>query len=194
PGHRSHNRHVACLRNILVVHRCGMIMRTPEQTDALVPPSDRSAQRFPRLTGAQLATAARFAISDPKAFQPGEILYQPGDLNVPSWFLLSGSVENFGRDGLDQETIIQRLDAGQFTGELNQMGDHPCLAGSRAGPDGAVAFPLRAEQLRSLVVGSAELGEMIMRAFILRRVNLLERGLGPVILARPGSADLMRIQ
>jgi thioredoxin reductase (NADPH) len=35
---------------------------------------------------------------------------------------------------------------------------------------------------------------MIMRAFILRRVNLLERGLGPVILARPGSADLLRIQ
>jgi thioredoxin reductase (NADPH) len=169
-------------------------MRTPEQTNALVPPSDRSAQRFPRLSRAQLAIAERFSITEPKIFQPGEYLYKPGDLNVPSWFLLSGSVENFGRDGLDQETIIQHLEAGQFTGELNQLGEHPCLAGARTGPDGAVAFPLQAEQLRALVVGSAELGEMIMRAFILRRVNLLERGLGPVILARAGTADVLRIQ
>ncbi len=50
--------------------------------------------------------------------------------------------------------------------------------------------PLNASRLRALIVGSAELGELIMRAFILRRVGLLERGVGPILLgraARPGS-------
>ncbi len=43
-------------------------------------------------------------------------------------------------------------------------------------------------------MGTAELGELIMRAFILRRVGLLERGVGPVLLGRAGSADLLRLE
>jgi len=53
---------------------------------------------------------------------------------------------------------------------------------------------LDAARLRTLIEGSAELGELIMRAFILRRVGLLERGVGPVVLGRAGSADLLRIE
>ena len=68
------------------------------------------------------------------------------------------------------------------------------LAGARAGVDGCVALPLDATRLRALIVGSAELGELIMRAFILRRVGLLERGVGPVLLGRAGSAELLRLQ
>jgi thioredoxin reductase (NADPH) len=170
------------------------VTRTPEQTDALTPATARSAQRFPILSDVQMAMVERFATAGSRTFEAGESLYKPGDLGVPSWFLLSGSVEIFGRDGLKAETALQQLRAGQFTGELNQLGDNPCLAGARASRDGAVALPLQPEHLRALVVGSAELGEIIMRAFILRRVNLLERGLGPVILGRAASSDLLRIQ
>jgi len=49
--------------------------------------------------------------------------------------------------------------------------------------------------VRALVVGSAELGEMIMRAFILRRVGLIQDGgVGPVLVGRPGAVDLVRLQ
>jgi thioredoxin reductase (NADPH) len=48
--------------------------------------------------------------------------------------------------------------------------------------------------LRAAIVAEAELGEMIMRALILRRVKLLESGAGGPILVGPPSGDLARLQ
>lgn len=169
-------------------------MRTPEQTEVMVPLSDRSAQRFPRLRAEQLEVVKRFANTEPRRFLPRESIFQVGERGVPAWFLLEGSAELFGRDGLDQEISLRHIDSGQFTGELHQLTDRPTLAGALAGTNGCVALPLNAERLRALIVGSAELGEIIMRALILRRVGLLERGVGPVLLGRAGSADLLRLQ
>ena len=100
----------------------------------------------------------------------------------------------YGRDGFDEETSLRELEPGQFTGELHQLGDRPSLAGARAGSAGCTALPLHSNRLRALIVGSAELGELIMRAMILRRVGLLERGVGPVLLDRAGSAGILRLQ
>jgi thioredoxin reductase (NADPH) len=169
-------------------------MRTPEQIEAMVPPSDRSAQRFPRLRQEQLEVVKRFANVEPRRFSPRESLFQVGERGVPAWFLLEGSAEVFGRDGLDQEISLQQMQSGHFTGELHQLTERPTLAGALAGEEGCVALPVSAERLRALIVGSAELGELIMRALILRRVGLLERGVGPVLLGRAGSADLLRLQ
>jgi thioredoxin reductase (NADPH) len=169
-------------------------MRTPEQIDILVPASDRSAQRFPRLSPDQLEVARRFANIEPKRFAPGESIFQVGERGVPAWFVLEGTARVFGRDGLDQEISLRHIESGQFTGELHQLTGRPTLAGAVAGPDGCVALPLDAERLRALIVGSAEVGELLMRAFILRRVGLLERGVGPVLLGRAGSTDLLRLQ
>jgi len=169
-------------------------MRTPEQIEALAPAADRSAQRFPRLRETQLSMVKRFAHDPARSFAPGESLFEVGDHCVPTWFLLSGSVEAFGRDGFDDVTALRELESGQFTGELNELADRPSLTSAKAGSSGCVALPLNATRLRALIVGSAELGELIMRAFILRRVGLLERGVGPVLLGRAGSADLLRLQ
>jgi thioredoxin reductase (NADPH) len=169
-------------------------MRTPEQIEAMVPVSDRSAQRFPRLRDAQLAVVKRFAEEEARSFAPDEFLFQVGDHAVPTWFLLEGSVELFGRDGLDDETPLRELESGQFTGELSELANRPSLTGAKAGSGGCVVLPLNASRLRAVIVGSAELGELIMRAFILRRVGLLERGVGPVLLGRAGSADILRLQ
>src|SRR5689334_7242952 len=151
-------------------------MRTQQQIEAMVPVSDRSAQRFPRLSESQLDVVRRFANTEPRRFGPGESIYEVGHRGVPAWFLLEGTAEVLGRDGLDQETLLRQLEAGQFTGELNQLTDRPALAGARAGAQGCLALPLDATRLRALIVGSAELGELLMRAFILRRVGLLEQG------------------
>ena len=51
------------------------------------------------------------------------------------------------------------------------------------------------QQLRSLLVEEADLGERVMRALILRRVDLIERGAGgPVIVGRAGNADVLRLE
>ncbi len=169
-------------------------MRNKEQIEAMVPIPDRSAQRFPRLRDDQLEVVRRFANVEARKFSPRESIFQVGERGVPAWFLLEGSAQLFGRDGLDQEISLPHIDSGQFTGELHQLTDRPTFAGAFAGPEGCIALPLNAERLRALIVGSAELGELIMRAFILRRVGLLERGVGPVLLGRAGSADLLRLQ
>jgi thioredoxin reductase (NADPH) len=169
-------------------------MRTPDQIEAMVPASERGAQRFPQLRKAELDVVQRFANDEARKFAPEEVIFQVGERNAPAWFIFEGSVDVFGRDGLNREVDIQKLQSGQFTGELNQLADKPTLGGARAGREGCTALSLDAEQLRALIVGSAELGEMIMRAFILRRVGLMERGVGPVLLGRAGSADLLRLQ
>ncbi len=169
-------------------------MRTVQQIEALAAPQDRSAQRFPRLAEAQLEVVRRFATTPARDFAPGESLFQPGERSVPAWFVLKGSVDLFGRDGLEQQSTLRALESGQFTGELNQLSDGPTLAGAVAGPNGCTALALPAERLRALIVGTAELGELVMRALILRRIGLLERGVGPVLLGRAGSADLLRLE
>ena len=78
-------------------------MRTPEQIETMVPVSDRSAQRFPRLRQEQLEVVKRFANIESRRFSPRESIFQVGERGVPAWFLLEGSAEVFGRDGLDQE-------------------------------------------------------------------------------------------
>jgi thioredoxin reductase (NADPH) len=106
-------------------------MRTPEQIDAMVPASDRSAQRFPQLREAQLHVVKRFAEAEARRFAPGEAIFEVGDRGVPAWFILEGSADVFVRNGLDQETEIRKLEGGHFTGELNQLADKPTLAGAR---------------------------------------------------------------
>ena len=111
-------------------------MRTPEQIEAMVPVSDRSAQRFPRLRETQLELVRRFANAEARRYSPGENIFEVGDRGVPAWFLLEGTADLFGRDGLEQEIALRELDSGHFTGELHQLGDRPTLAGARAGADG----------------------------------------------------------
>src|SRR6476619_3912988 len=72
-----------------------MPMRTPEQIEAMVPISDRSAQRFPRLREAQLDVVKRFADTEARSFSPGEPIFEVGDKGVPAWFLLEGTAELF---------------------------------------------------------------------------------------------------
>jgi thioredoxin reductase (NADPH) len=55
--------------------------------------------------------------------------------------------------------------------------------------------PLDAAHLRALLIGAAELGEMVMRALILRRVGLIEsEAVGSVLVGQPGEAELVRLQ
>src|SRR5260221_14172135 len=75
---------------------------------------------------------------------------------------------------------------GQFMGELAQLSGRPSLIDAYAlEPGEALIIP--PEQLRALLIAEVELGERIMRALILRRVNLLERGVGGRIIV--GLAD-----
>jgi thioredoxin reductase (NADPH) len=156
---------------------------------------ERRHQMFPTLDLPQTEVARRFASGAASTFDAGETVFDVGQRGVPAWLVLEGAIDVLRRDGLGHEAAIITLGAGQFTGEVSQLSGRAALAAGRAGPDGCTAIPFDAAHLRALVIGSADVGEVIMRAFILRRVGLIEAGgSGSVLVGRPGSPDLLRLQ
>ena len=155
----------------------------------------RAYQLFPVLDPDQLETAKRFASGPAQDFAPGAIVFDVGERNIPIWLLLKGSIEVIRRDGLQRESTITTLGVGQFTGEVSQLAGQETLAFARAGAEGCTALPLDAAHVRALLIGSAEIGEVMMRAFILRRVGLIEGGgVGSVLVGQPDAADLVRLE
>lgn len=155
----------------------------------------RRHQMFPVLDAAQMATARRFASGAPVSFAAGALLFDVGDLSVPSWLVVEGSIDVIRRDGLGHQEAVTTHHAGQFTGETSQLAGRASLAAGRAGADGCVAVPIDSAHLRALVIGAAELGEIVMRALILRRVGLIEGGsAGSVLVGDPANAAVIRLQ
>jgi len=156
---------------------------------------ERRQQMFPVLTPAQMENMSRFASDVERRFEPGQPLFEVGDVGVPTWLIVEGSIAIVRRDGLGREKPIVVQVAGQFTGEISQLAGRPSLAAATAGPGGCRALPFDAAHLRALAVGSAELGEMLMRALILRRVGLLEGDTaGSVLIGQPGEVNRVMIE
>ena len=122
----------------------------------------RGYQLFPVLDGTQIDTAKRFASGPERKFAPGEIVYNAGERDVPTWLVLKGSVAVVRRDGLNHETAITTLGPGQFSGEVSQLAGAATLASASAGPEGCTALPFDATHVRALMIGSAEIGEIMM--------------------------------
>lgn len=155
----------------------------------------RAHQLFPVLAPAQIETAKRFASDPARDFAPGEIIFDVGERNIPIWLVLKGSIQAVRRDGLNHESAITTLGVGQFSGEVSQLAGHGTLVLGRAGAEGCTAVPFDAAHVRALLIGSAEIGEIMMRAFILRRVGLIEDGgVGSVLVGNSGNSDLVRLE
>jgi len=155
----------------------------------------RHAQRFPVLDPAAVETARRFASDQPRRFEPGQIVFALGEMGSPVWLVLEGAIDVVRRDGLGHEQAIVSHHPGQFSGEVSQLAGRASLAEGRAGVGGCIAAPIDAAHLRALMIGSAEVGEVVMRALILRRVGLIEGGVaGSILVGHPGDAKVRSLQ
>ena len=150
-----------------------------------------STQIFPDLTAAQIERIRLGSKLRPVA--AGEILFRPGDTGVPFFVLLSGAVEIIQPD-LNGERLIIKHGAGTFTGELSMLAGQQCLVLGRVSEAGEV-LELSQPGLHALIARDAELSEIIMRAFILRRMALISNHMGNVILmGSRHSADTLRLR
>src|SRR5262249_14696031 len=154
---------------------------------------NRRAQIFPVLDPSQIRIARRFG-GEPRRFAPHERAFAAGELGAPAYLVLSGSINVARRDALGGLTPINARGPGELTGEIGQLSGGPSLGEGHAGEEGAEAVPFDSAQLRSLVVGTAEIGETVMRAFILRRAFLIDVGGGVVLLDSADSADSLYLQ
>ncbi|HEU5232673.1 MAG TPA: FAD-dependent oxidoreductase [Terriglobales bacterium] len=139
---------------------------------------DANTQTFPVLTSAQIERA-RLAGSI-RHVENGEVLFRPGDVGIPMFVLLSGGMEILQPSYLG-ERLITTHSAGHFTGELSMISGQRCLVLGRV-TDAGEFLEIPVNKLRALIARDAELSEMFMRAFILRRLALITHKLGNVIL------------
>ena len=152
----------------------------------------RHDQMFPVLTDTEVERVRRFGSLG--RYEKGELLYRAGSLCPGMFLLLSGKIRIVSRDGLGHERIVRTYtQRGEFTSDVSQLSNKPAVVDAHVVED-VEAVLVRPDGLRAMMISEAELGEKIMRALILRRVLVIERGQGVVFVSAPGNARLTALQ
>jgi thioredoxin reductase (NADPH) len=154
-------------------------MAATEKTIAINPTAaSRVEQIFPVLPSTLRAQVSAHGRLRPT--QRGQVLFDVGDANAPFFLVTEGEIE-LVQPSADATILLRSLRPGQFTGEVNLLSGRPALVQARVSEAGEVV-ELDHGRLLSLVQTNSELGEILMRAFILRRVELLSQGRGNVVV------------
>jgi thioredoxin reductase (NADPH) len=159
-----------------------------------VDPTDpyvRTAQTFPILTEEQIQRAR--LLGQEESLPKGTILFERGQRSVDFFIVLKGNIEIYEHrhDGLNVFTVHREH---QFTGELDLFNNRQILVGGRMGEDGRV-LRFDRQQFRKLMVAEPDVGEIVTRAFILRRMGFISHQQGSVtLIATKESADTLRIE
>ncbi|HTK68603.1 MAG TPA: FAD-dependent oxidoreductase [Candidatus Eisenbacteria bacterium] len=137
-----------------------------------------SPESFPVLSEAQLERATSGL--SVRSHGAGDVLLEPGQSPPGIFVLLDGELEIL--QILDRKsTVVRVLEAGQFTGEVSTLAGRPAVVRIAARTPARVVLIPR-ERLLTLVRNDADLGDVFMRAFVLRRAELINLGLGDVVL------------
>jgi len=159
---------------------------TPESPRTTLP-----EHLFPTLTPQQISRIA--AIGRRRSTTRGEVLVDVGDRVVPFFVILSDAIQAL-RPFVGAEALNATLRTGQFSGEGALITGRRSMAQLRVREPGQV-IELSREQLLALVQTDAELSEILMRAFVLPRVELIARDLGDVVvIGSTHSAGTLRVK
>jgi len=144
------------------------------QTSAL----DQQTQAFPKLTPAQIDRIRPYG--KPRQVFPGEILFEVADEHISMFVLLSGRLEVVQPTCSSERQLVKHEPSG-FSGEIAMISGRRSLARGRVTEAGEF-LEVSQENLRSLIAKDAELSEIFMRAYILRRLLLITHGFGDVVV------------
>ena len=166
--------------------------RSMDTHDApLTPLVSRPDRVFPTLTPDQMSRMT--AHGRRRSTVAGEVLVEVGDTRVPVFVIVSGEIQVV--QPTDRaETLIVSYHAGQFSGEANMLSGRRSLGRLRVSEAGEV-IQLDREHMLALIQTDAELSEILMRAFMLRRLELIARNLGDVVVIGSGhNAGTLRVK
>lgn len=159
-----------------------------ESTD----PYDREAQIFPQLSEEMAARIAGYG--DEVRLATGEHAFDRGQRGVDFFFVFEGAIEIIDLDSHGVPRVIHVHGERQFTGEMDLFNNRQILVSGRASRDSRVVR-IRPAAFRRMVSSESDIGEIIMRAFILRRVGFIRHAAGGVVLIGAGHAgDTLRLQ
>jgi thioredoxin reductase (NADPH) len=152
----------------------------------------RHDQIYPTLEPFEIERVRQFG--EARSFAAGESLWNVGKVAPGLMVILAGKVAVIEHDQFDNHKPLAVHGPGNFLGELALLSGQPALVDATA-QEPVEALIIQPERLRGLMIAEAELGERIMRALILRRVAILQAGIGgPIILGRAENGDVLRLQ
>ena len=151
----------------------------------------RRGQMFPALSASQIARVTAFGHE--QSFEPGALIWEQGDPDVPFFVVLEGQLEVVHpNEGFERPVTVHQM--GEFTGEMALLFGRRALVRARARTR-LRTLRIDSQRLRALVQTDPELSEIVMRAFILRRMALLSEGWGDaLVIGSRDSAATLRLQ
>ena len=148
-------------------------------------------EMFPVLTPAQQARV--LAHGTARKVMPGETLVELNQQPTKIFVVVQGRLELFQLNDQNEE-IVAVCGPGMFTGELNVLSGRRALVNIGAAEAGEL-IEIEREALRTLVQTDSELSDIFLRAFILRRLELIARSIGDIVLIGSNhSLDTFRIK
>src|SRR5438067_10322713 len=158
--------------------QCTLPFMTATTPTFTLTPGARAEHVFPTLTSAQLARVATHGRVRPVA--PGDVLAEAGEQAARFFVVTEGLIEVVRPVGTTEESVAT-FGPGQFTGVVAMLSGRRGFGRVRAVEPGEV-IEVDRDHLLTLVQTDGELSEILMRAFLLRRGQLVARGLGDVVL------------
>jgi thioredoxin reductase (NADPH) len=154
---------------------------TPQEIDSM----------FPALDAAQIERLCSFGAR--LQAQPGELIFDVGNTNHGVFVVLRGSIEIVGVSKGKADTL-RVMGPGTFTGEINQLSGRRSLVRCQA-LEASELLEIDRASLRRIMQSDAALGEIFLRAFVLRRVYLIANSVGDAILIGSShSGDTLRLR
>jgi thioredoxin reductase (NADPH) len=146
---------------------------------------------FPTLNAAQIARIAAHGVVRP--IKRGEVLIDSGQTDVPFFVVKAGEIEVIRPSGLG-DLLLAVVHAHRFTGDISMILGRPALMRLRVSEPGEVV-QLTRDQMHALIQTDPDVGELLMKALIYRRVELVAQGIGDVLLIGSAhSAATLRIR
>jgi thioredoxin reductase (NADPH) len=146
---------------------------------------------YPRLSDAQIA--ALTGQGDRRGTLPGEILFGEGERDCDFYVVLAGHVASVEGHGTHEERIISVHGRGRFLGELSLLAGQGSFYTAVALDAGEV-LAVSVARLRGLIARDAAFGDLVLRAYLLRRSILIGLGVGLRVVGSRYSPDTRRVR
>lgn len=157
-------------------------------------PSGQDHKAFPQLTPDQMERLEKFG--EVVKLEHGDLVFERGQRHADFFVIIDGCIEIFDYD-YDCEGQVQVFTVHcdrQFTGEIDLFSDRKVLVCGRAGGP-TTARKLTHHQFRELLSAEPEIGEIAIRAFIVRRLGILEQNLGgSLLIGKRTDANTLRVR
>ena len=155
-------------------------------------PWQREAQTYPVLSQELIDRIRPYG--EHQIVYEDSVAFTRGDRALDLYLILEGELEVHAEHPIEGRQYLYSYRGGQFSGEHNMFNDRNTLLSGRL-MAGTQFIRVPHDKFRALITGESDIGEMIIRAYILRRSGLVRhlKG-GGVLVGHRDSSELLRIQ